>query len=479
VAYCVIVNKFCEKQNNVMALTQEELNFLSKKIVPALVKELKFQNNSEDNYNAKTLTNLLQIFEISNLNISERNTKILLLKIEDFFAEIHDVDIKLLGFILKLASRFQNSNLLELAKSKQIAKSNTSIENDLALAFYGLYSCKKPYSSEAIEILKPYFLSFDQGFSTESIHKIMYGLFGQDPEICRPIIAKIADQIHTLEFDNNYKQLLMLAYGLFDQDPEICKPIVCKLAELIECFDQIDRKSVVMLTYLLSNQDPDLTSSILRKLSALIPQTQEDFTTQNLTMIFQGLLGKNKDDIDIMIDSLKDKLGSFERIDFSNSNAISLNPFLRALSIFLFKHPDQRQSLDPLLQNLKSKIANSDQTKSQSNNFTELVSAEVIKNFFSSTGLNCDVLKNEYIDGIEMDIYIPKLHLNIELDGNGHLSSVKNNQLRDEYLLNAHHIKTFRIDLRNLGDSESSMHYADSVARKVISDIRAYFKKDS
>jgi very-short-patch-repair endonuclease len=548
VAYALIVSRFCEKENIYGDLAKDEKDFLSKQIVPALVKQLRFQDDNSEFYNTKTLSNFLQIFEISDLSISERDTKILLDKIEEFYLKINDVDIKLLGMILRHASRFQNDTLITLCESKPIASIGPSQENDLALAFYGLHSFNNASSSKAIEILKQHFLDFDQKFCRESIPKIMYGLSGQDLEVCKPILSKISNLLSKLDSSLENFHISTIIYGLNGHDSKVCKPILEKLLvyiidtkedfsaqqlamifyglkgqdltvsgkifeelskkishaksefsaqqltmlayglnkiepdsckafikELPSLIDKVDSKfsaqNLAMLAYGLSGQDPEASSLVLRKLSALITEAQDDLTIQNLTMVVQGLLGKNKDDINIVINALKNKLGSFDQIDFSDQDSVSLNPFLRAVSLFLYKHPDQENNLKSLCENLKCICS---EAGSEQSNFTENVAADVIRTYLKNQGLDSNVSQNTYIDGIEMDVYIYKLQLNIELDGDGHLSSPENDKLRDEYLQKRYKVRTLRIDLRNLGDSESSTYYADSVARKVISDIKAY-----
>lgn len=74
----------------------------------------------------------------------------------------------------------------------------------------------------------------------------------------------------------------------------------------------------------------------------------------------------------------------------------------------------------------------------------ELAAQEIIAKTYN----NAQAVKyNYYIDGRELDIFLPKLKINIELDGIYHRGKKRHSdQIRDKYLMEAHGIKVIRID---------------------------------
>ncbi|MBT6843075.1 MAG: hypothetical protein HOA17_04655 [Candidatus Melainabacteria bacterium] len=68
---------------------------------------------------------------------------------------------------------------------------------------------------------------------------------------------------------------------------------------------------------------------------------------------------------------------------------------------------------------------------------------------------NLNFSATKYVDGFEMDIYLPDLKINLEVDGPYHKLELvkKDNQMRDDYLQETYGIETYRVAL----DSEGKM----------------------
>lgn len=76
---------------------------------------------------------------------------------------------------------------------------------------------------------------------------------------------------------------------------------------------------------------------------------------------------------------------------------------------------------------------------------------------------NLDIRQNVLIEGIEADIYIPKLSLNIEVDGIHHMGKQRMDRIRDARLLETYKIGTFRV--------RSIAHEFDASIKAVIDHV--------
>lgn len=135
----------------------------------------------------------------------------------------------------------------------------------------------------------------------------------------------------------------------------------------------------------------------------------------------------------------------------------SLNRLLRHICLF---HYEGNQTI-PNFRKIKEHIQSLQDPNwlhcDSSNSESEESCRALIK---AALGQGVPIESSIFIDGIQIDHYLPELKINIEIDGFEHDRAIKHDQQRDNYLRDVHGIRTVRIP-----KSDSDQEIIDSIRK--------------
>lgn len=281
-------------------------------------------------------------------------------------------------------------------------------------------------------------------FSSQHIAMCFYGIHGQDPKACSPVIKALETKLSSCKEQFSPYQIAMCFYGIHGQDPRVCSPVIKALeAQLLSCKEQFSRQHIAMCFHGLEGQDEEACTEVTKDLVYKLDKLDRNETLPpNLVSM---ILGKAKwhlaiIDAENLLTSIKPRL----ILDQGSEENFSV---LRELCLLNYLHHQRNRRTLPSFSELKKFISSKLERESLHTNIkTEEESRvkEIIQKILED---NTAIGQSHLIDGIESDLYVEKLKLRIEVDGKHHLNKAQcdEDQLRDEYLKNTYGIRTIRI----------------------------------
>ncbi|MFH1653193.1 MAG: DUF559 domain-containing protein, partial [Pseudomonadota bacterium] len=224
-------------------------------------------------------------------------------------------------------------------------------------------------------------------------------------------------------------------YGLQNLDAGVVpRELLLALSRKIDESGAIlDSQEIGNALYGLQNLDAGVVPrELLLALSRKIDESGAILDSQEIGNALYGLQDlRGTAEARYMIDQLFDLIKNEINLD----NDIDLITLVRSVSLY-------DRPLPKWLEDRYNNFIRSQESKSTNG---ELKSQNVLTKRLRET-----VLVNHYIDGFELDLYIPTLKANIELDGRYHYSQRGRDAIRDRYL-KGKGIKVYRIDLMKEG----------------------------
>lgn len=459
------------------------INFLTKKI-----------EESKDNFNKQSISNIL--YGLKNLNekiISKR----LLLAITEKITESTDVfDEQSIGNSLYGLINMNNDIVpkkLLIAISEKINESNILFnQQSISNAFYGLrnlnsdtvpeelissltkkikelkslsgqscgnilYGMKNLDSTiitkELLMIITEKINNYKEEYDEQNIGNSLYGLKNLDKRVVpRELIIAISDKMKNIEGGFKEQTIANSLYGLKGLDSTIVTDeLLTQLTVKIKGIDKINSQAISNGLYGLQNlEESIITTELIKeieiKLDKLLEKGEDKFNIQNISNSLYGIYN-NKNSCKKLVNKLFNEVKNIKTQDIDMINTYTM---VQVYSMYEVEIPE----------NIKIKYEEYKKNNSTAQSKTE----GIIFNYINKHYEGVEFKTNTFLDGFEMDIYIPEYNINIELDSPVfHEKKKTKDNKRDKYLKDRKGISVFRINLSENGYMEGLRGMLDSL----------------
>ena len=353
----------------------------------------------------------------------------------------------------------------------------------LAMCFYGLHDKS---SDEVYRLIRPLMERFKQieEFNLLNLANICYGLNAVMSIENSKIFQLIADHLVACREGFNERELCMIFHGISEKQPQVVAAIVKILQPHVELQKaSIDIYSIATILHGLSDNDSteaqSIRSSLIEEIERRYRRSPEQFRQEkNISVLLTALRDTNPE----FLPKLFEIFDRFKDLVLDGCNAITYSTLLSALRRLAWDHPLHEMILASLEKNLTGSDEDLEtvfrelnyldhfalQPRKHLGKLGLLIEAlgAKLKNHKSGFASNFEIILqrelkshsllagktievNKFIDGVELDAYIPELKLNIELDGPQHRLPYRKveDDLRDKFLLEKHGIQTRRIPM--------------------------------
>lgn len=321
--------------------------------------------------------------------------------------ECTELDTQAIGCIFYGLQNMDNSVVPKKFFEVMIKKIEEHTKLDIqtiANTFYGL----KNISSSIVP--KEFFRTMTkkivtcQKLNSQAIGNIVYGLRNMDSSV----VSKEFFEIMTQKIEENKSNFLIqeisnTVLGLQNMDNSVVpkKLLIVLTKKIQKSINQLNPQTIGNIMYGLTNLYKEMKNECTPLLEILLKELQNPHNKNEINIISCIIIVQSCNLMEI-------KIPDHIKITYQN---------------FKKSHP---------LQN----VSNGEKTLTNH-----------IKNTYKGT-----ILTNTYIDGFELDIYLPEKRLNIEYDGIQHLKCTGKDKKRDTYLLKKYNIKTVRIPPEKLDE---------------------------
>ena len=257
------------------------------------------------------------------------------------------------------------------------------------------------------------------------------------------LVTYFAELINTFEEGWNAEKVNILLRGLknFSNCPGTEK-IISKIADVIK-MNNFEYDSVLMgkIFFNLQNKTPSVaTEKLLHVLNEVLQKRKIKMQGSDIGNAFFGLVNFNLETkCDCVNPILSYLLKSLYKLENHYLDKIDIFTLTQVLSIY-------RLNIPKFIKQEYENLVNSGETKP---NTTEIKAYK----FLLKRCAHLEIRLNEYFNGFQMDLFIPKFKLNIELDGHSHLAKKTKDEKRDAYLKqNGINVIRIILDHNNLED---------------------------
>ncbi len=337
---------------------------------------------------------------------------------------------------------------------KKINNGNNGIDSQaIWSALYGLQNLDSSVvTKELIHTLTTKINQSNAQLNGQAIWNALYGLQSLDSSVVtKELIHALTTKINQSNAGLNGQAIWNALYGLQNLDSSVVtKELIHALTTKISQSNaELNRQAIWNALYGLQNPDSSVvTKELIHALTTKIKKSNTQLNGQNIWNALYGLYYFNwkQKDISDVIKNLQDYF--LHELELLNESELSKEDSNYLAHIYpLYKKETPRYI----------------QYYNGNSGITENNLFHAVKGIFS------DAKKGQVIDGVEMDIYIPSISLNIESDGKHHYwNKIFRDGKRDQFLLDMHDISTIRI-----GPSQD----INLMQNKAVKTIAAMFQK--
>lgn len=310
---------------------------------------------------------------------------------------------------------------------------------------------------------KKIIITFEEGQSADEIFEEIERLINDNEEVID--LINLSTILSCISVPKNQHKVIMTSVPM---------PLMQLIAQKIkESEEKISAFSVGLSLFGLKNLDAEsVTTELLTNIAEKIRGTREPFTAVNLGLSFYGL--RNLDETVIpseLLEALEEKIkrspdylenpeivmGLYGLLNLQKSPiahriretlfsalknlkglTLKREATIMAIQAFHLCRRPVPDWLNKVYRKLMGKMEAEDTTtrhERRATAFLQMRHPELL------------IVTEHFIDGFELDIYLPAKKINIELDGPYHVTEKHTDKRRDDYLLTRRGIKTIRIEL--------------------------------
>lgn len=437
--------------------TKQFLNDSLKKKLLNSLKHIKF--NSKDLYN---IFNIL----ISDNFQDTLNAEIDIIEIFFSYFDTNDVEkinINTLCELFKIIQKLPHITVKQIKIFEKIIniildKKNELDSKNIANIMIGIGELSEFYTMQLLKYTKEEFFATitkiikeEKDIDPHIINNLMYGINHCGKITSKQYINTMFTKIDTNINDFNFEQIINILYGLKNVPENKIKEHYNTIKKLLDILNKkLDNKQF-------SENKVEASLGKLTK-SMLNLQNQNDFhycIEYIFIKLLDEILTKEREDIKLNILYNISNL-IYTKSQFQNLKTYIINTFIPNINFNAINQEHyivilvrSYAMLNIPLQNNENEeykiyLEKQKQNSEQNRDFSLL---NEIKQALSN---NDKIVIYHYLDGIELDLYIEKLNLNIEIDGTYHSTKMNFDNIRDIFLLKKHEIKTIRIKIAHL-----------------------------
>lgn len=318
---------------------------------------------------------------------------------------------------------------------------------DIEEILYGLSGRYPGNYRKTIEQLNKVIRDKKIQFSALEIAQIFQSTSLHSSEAIAPLYETLLDKLDKEASGRvGLKELSKIFLGLKYIEADTFKTFIQKLEPFLEKLRKEDLRNTDQIAMLISgivDQNIEGHESSFKFL--LENLNSNNFNLANVTLLVQGLRGKNKDLILPTVVKIAQYLSNLDFEQIAKDDIVGLTGLFRALNLFTFKQPVCKNYLGDIIKSLNflNNAPYNQFTDRSIQSRAESIATPLVEEYFKTL----EVQHNKYIDGIEMDFYIPDKKLNIEIDSGFHSRKIDRDAYRDHYLETIHGIDTIRINI--------------------------------